>query len=173
MLVRAVAGMPADQAPELWLAGQDQGRGSHLRSLARQLGCDDKLKLLGPVDEPTLHALYSHARAVVLPSRYEGFGMPALEGLAYGKPVLAADAAALPEVLGGHGTLLSPDDAAAWTAAIRSLPPKDQQAPEDQQPAEDQHGTEATARRAFANASPSWQDVAATYVATWRRLGGN
>lgn len=171
VLVRAVAEMPADQAPEVWLAGQDQGRGSHLRSLARQAGCDDKLKLLGTVDEPTLHALYSHARAVVLPSRYEGFGMPALEGLAYGKPVLAAETSALPEVLGGHGTLLPPDAPAAWAEAIRALPTNGQQA--NGQPANGPEADEATARRTFANASPSWRDVAATYVATWRRLDGS
>lgn len=60
---------------------------------------------LGPVDDAALKALYRHALALVFPSTYEGFGLPPLEAMACGCPVLAARAAALPEVCG---------DAAAW-----------------------------------------------------------
>ena len=58
------------------------------------------------------------ARAVLIPSDYEGFGLPALEGLALGRPVLAANSSALPEILGSAGKLLPPNDVPAWARAL-------------------------------------------------------
>ena len=68
-----------------------------------------------------LRGLYRNAAAVLVPSLAEGFGLVAVEALACGAPVLAADAAALPEAAGGAATLLDPHDAPAWAAAIRRL----------------------------------------------------
>ena len=70
-----------------------------------------------------LPPLISGATAVVLPSLYEGFGLPALEALACGAPLLAADASSLPEVTGDAALLLDPRDPAAWTAAMRRVLP--------------------------------------------------
>jgi len=71
--------------------------------------------------DPCLRALYRHAGAVLVPSLAEGFGLVVVEAMACGAPVLAADAAALPEAAGGAAMLLDPHEPAAWAAAIRLL----------------------------------------------------
>ncbi len=68
-----------------------------------------------------LRTLYRHAEMVVVPSHGEGFGLVAIEAMACGTPVLAADSAALPEATAGAAALLDPDDVALWAGAIRSL----------------------------------------------------
>ncbi len=66
--------------------------------------------MLGRVDDPTLELLYSRAGAVIVPSLYEGFGLPVLEAMARGKVVVAAKASSLPEV-GGEAALYFHDAA--------------------------------------------------------------
>ena len=73
---------------------------------------------LGWVDDARLASLMSAAVAVAFPSRYEGFGLPVLEAMRSGTPVIAADAAALPEVVGDGGTLVDPDDVDGWVDAL-------------------------------------------------------
>ena len=73
---------------------------------------------LGWVDDARLASLMSAAVAVAFPSRYEGFGLPVLEAMRAGTPVIAADATALPEVVGGGGTLVDPDDLDGWVDAL-------------------------------------------------------
>jgi glycosyltransferase involved in cell wall biosynthesis len=68
-----------------------------------------------------LRALYRNASAVLVPSLAEGFGLVAVEAMACGAPVVAADAAALPEATEGLALLLDPSDAGAWARAIREL----------------------------------------------------
>ena len=68
-----------------------------------------------------LRGLYRQAAVVLVPSLAEGFGLVAVEAIACGAPVLAANAAALPEATGGAARLLDPHDADAWAAAIREL----------------------------------------------------
>jgi glycosyltransferase involved in cell wall biosynthesis len=75
----------------------------------------------GRVDEATLDALYRGAAALVMPSRSEGFGLPALEAMARGCPVVASRAGALPEVVGDAGILVPPGDADALAAALDRL----------------------------------------------------
>lgn len=62
------------------------------------------------VSETDLAAIYRGAEALVIPSHYEGFGLPALEAMACGTPVLAANTTSLPEVLNGAGLLFDPTD---------------------------------------------------------------
>lgn len=73
---------------------------------------------LGHVDDALLPGLYAGAAAFVLPSLYEGFGLTALEALAAGVPVVAADRGALPEVCGDAAQLVDPTDAEAVAAAL-------------------------------------------------------
>ena len=76
---------------------------------------------LGWVDDDRLASLMSAASAVAFPSRYEGFGLPVLEAMQSGTPVIAADATALPEVLAGSGTLVHPDDLDGWIDALSEV----------------------------------------------------
>ena len=73
-------------------------------ALAARLRDSDRCRVLGRVDQPTLELLYKRATAVIVPSLYEGFGLPLLEAMARGKVVVAAKASSLPEV-GGDAAL--------------------------------------------------------------------
>ncbi len=79
------------------------------------------LRALGHVAEKQLPGLYAGARAFVLPSRYEGFGLTCLEAMAAGTPVLAADRAALPEVCGSAAVLVDPDDPEELAGALERV----------------------------------------------------
>ncbi|MBB1073982.1 glycosyltransferase family 4 protein [Rhodoferax sp. 4810] len=72
-------------------------------------------------DDALLHMLYAHATALIYPSWYEGFGLPLLEAMQHGCPVIASNAAALPEVAGAAAWLISPHDTEAWTAALETV----------------------------------------------------
>jgi glycosyltransferase involved in cell wall biosynthesis len=102
----------------LVLAGVDRGTGDAVRDLAAAASMPDLVICLGAVPEDCLIALYRQAAALVYPSRYEGFGLPVLEAMACGTPVIASRAASMPEVIGEAGILLDPDDVRAWSNAI-------------------------------------------------------
>lgn len=86
-----------------------------------KLGISEQVKRLGYVSTGDLEALYNEATALTFPSRFEGFGAPILEAMARGCPVIAANATALPEVVGDCGRLVSPDNAEEWAEAMREL----------------------------------------------------
>jgi glycosyltransferase involved in cell wall biosynthesis len=92
------------------------------RRLAQEYGMDERLVhftgFVGDADKP---ALYRGAVAFVFPSRYEGFGLPPLEALACGTPVVGSNASSIPEVVGNAGVLRPPDDAEGMAAALARL----------------------------------------------------
>jgi glycosyltransferase involved in cell wall biosynthesis len=75
-----------------------------------QLGLADQVRVLGSVSELALAALYRAAHAVVFPSSFEGLGLPLLEALKHRTPIIAANATAIPEVVGRAGILFEPFD---------------------------------------------------------------
>lgn len=80
-----------------------------------------RVAFTGPVSDAELRALYAHAAVFAFPSRYEGFGLPPLEAMALGTPVVTTTAASLPEVVGDAALLVSPGDASALAAALESV----------------------------------------------------
>jgi glycosyltransferase involved in cell wall biosynthesis len=119
-LLRAWAALPAAfrQGHRLALAGGDRSRSQPLAALATALGVADSVRFPGLVLDMDLPALYSGAAAVVLPSLEEGFGLPALEAMACGAPVIASRRGALPEVVSAAGVLVDPEDEAGLAAAL-------------------------------------------------------
>jgi glycosyltransferase involved in cell wall biosynthesis len=101
-LLRAWALLPASlrAAHRLVLAGADVARRAPLERLARGLDVAPSVVFAGAVDDADLPALYSGCTAFVLPSHDEGFGLPAIEAMACGAPVIVSDRGALPEVAG-------------------------------------------------------------------------
>lgn len=85
-----------------------------------RLGLQGRVLRTGRVPAERLEALYAAATAVVVPSRYEGFGLPALEAMARGCPVVVARAGSLPEVARAED-LVAPDDVTAWTDAVQAV----------------------------------------------------
>jgi glycosyltransferase involved in cell wall biosynthesis len=106
---------------QLALAGGAGWRGETIAAGVRSRGLDPAVRLLGYVPDADLPALYRGATLAVMPSQCEGFGLPALEAMACGAPVLASDAAALPETVGDAGELFTPGDAGALARRIADL----------------------------------------------------
>lgn len=92
-----------------------------LRQVVHEMGAEDRVKFLGFVAEEDMPALYSAASLFVFPSLYEGFGLPPLEAMACGTPVLCSNAASLPEVVGDGAMLFDPKDEDALSQALASL----------------------------------------------------
>jgi glycosyltransferase involved in cell wall biosynthesis len=100
-LVQAFARVSEALPHALVVVGLDQMRGAHREWLANlPQGVQSRIRFTGAVEEGELKALIAGADALVFPSLYEGFGLPALEAMAAGCPVLASNAASLPEVCG-------------------------------------------------------------------------
>jgi glycosyltransferase involved in cell wall biosynthesis len=121
-LLRAFASLgPAAKDICLAIAGRPGWLHEPVYELARTLRLGDRVRFLGGVPAGDLPALYSGARLFVLPSLYEGFGMPVLEAMACGAPVVCADSSSLPEIAGGAALLFPPGDEAALAQAITRL----------------------------------------------------
>ena len=126
MVTRAVAAVrsrrPAWTNLGLVMVGVDRGTGTELQALsAGSPGSTPLVTFAGATTEAQLLALYRAATALVYPSRYEGFGLPLLEAMACGTPVIAARTSSIPEVVGDAGVLLDPDDEAGWIDAIERV----------------------------------------------------
>lgn len=113
--------------PELRLvfAGPDRGLAADLRASARSYGLDDRVEFAGHVSREELAVLYRGAQALVFPSRYEGFGLPVLEAMASGTPVVAIRSSSIPEVTGGAAILVDGDGKELAAGIERALAERD------------------------------------------------
>ncbi len=121
-------------------------------------GANPFLRGLGFVPESDLPALYAGARAFLFPSLYEGFGLPVLEAMACGTPVVCSAIPALREIVGDAGWLLSPREVEAWEEAVVTL-------------WQDERARATWGERALARARAfSWERTAEIVVGVYRRI---
>ncbi len=118
-LIAAFASLAGHLPHHLVVVGK---KGWYADALFRQveaLGLRQRVHFVGYVADEEIPAIYNLADLFVFPSRYEGFGLPPLEAMACGTPVVASAAASLPEVLGEAALLVPPADSAALAGAMR------------------------------------------------------
>jgi alpha-1,3-rhamnosyl/mannosyltransferase len=159
VLLRAFA-LVSPRLPQLRLLkvgpAQHQGQRRRLEGLAGELGIGPAVRFLDHVPEPDLPALYNAAAVCVLPSAYEGFGLPVLEAMACGTPVVCAAAGALPELAGGAAPLFPAHNAEALAGVLLEL-------------LRDPARRADLARRGLARAAQlTWQQTAATTAEHYR-----
>ena len=106
------------KAYSLVLVGDSVHRFGNFMDTIRAYGLDGRAVCAGRLSVADLRVLYSHADLFVFPSVYEGFGMPVLEAMACGAPVITSNTTALPEVAGEAAMLVNPEDAEALAEAI-------------------------------------------------------
>jgi glycosyltransferase involved in cell wall biosynthesis len=145
---------------QLVLVGEEFRGGRELDRLARELGLSADLVFTGFVSEAELATLYSGADVFAFPSLAEGFGLPVLEAMACGTPVVASKAAAIPEVVGEAGVLADASDPRAFANALATVL-KD----EDLRVALRKRGLDRA--RQF-----SWEQCAQETLAVYREVGG-
>jgi len=120
-LLDAFAAAPAAGGLRLVLAGPDGDAADALLSRARRPDLAGRVLFPGAVDDRTLLALYRGAKALAFPSLFEGFGLPVLEAMACGTPVLASEEGAAPEVRGDAVATCRAGEPASLAAALQEL----------------------------------------------------
>lgn len=120
-LLEAYAALPASLRAvyQLVLAGSDEERRPVLHALANRLGVGDRVVFPGLIADEDLSAIYSGCALFVLPSLYEGFGLPALEAMACGAAVAAANRTAIPEVVDQAALLFDPEQVGEMTRVMQ------------------------------------------------------
>ncbi len=106
---------------KLVLVGKDDYFFTRLKNLVKSMNLQDKVVFPGYVDDNLLAALYQRATVFVFPSFYEGFGLPPLEAMSYGLPVVSSNSSCLPEVLGDAALYFNPYDIKDMAGKISSL----------------------------------------------------
>ena len=158
-LVRAFAKSVRTEVDLVLAGGHDRERAA-LQQLAAELGCAERVKLLGFVPDADLPALYAGALAFVYPSEYEGFGLQVCEAMAVGCPVLVARATSLPEIAGNGGETFTLDDPTELAGLLCRV-------------ADDDAFRSDLSRRAKLRASDfSWDKTAAETVRVYQQLQG-
>ncbi|MBF6612342.1 MAG: glycosyltransferase family 4 protein [Chloroflexi bacterium] len=120
---REVADNPLFDDTTLVIGGSKGWYYDEIFSTAKELGLTEsgRVRFLGRVPDEELALWYNIATLFAYPSLYEGFGLPALEAMACGTPVVASNRSSLPEVVGGSGLLLEPEAIEEWSQAIKML----------------------------------------------------
>src|SRR5581483_205692 len=119
VVLEALANLPKEDRKPVVFVGPNAG--FDVIGLASELGVLENVVRHGAVSDTELVQLYNDAIALIVPSRYEGFGLPVVEAFACGTPVISSTAASLPEVAGDAAFFFSPDDAAGLAELMRSL----------------------------------------------------
>ena len=135
------------------------GRKMTLGQMAQELNLDrEEVRFIGRVAEEDKAALYANARCFVFTSLYEGFGLPVLEAMSCGTPVVGGNASSIPEVVGNAGMLVDPLDARHMAGAVIAICTED-----------DLH--DRLSQRALLRASQfSWQRTALETLAVFNRV---
>ena len=120
-LVRAFATLRDDIPHDLVLAGPDGWLMDEIEETIRESGIQERVRRTGYAEDEALVALYSGADVVAIPSQYEGFGLPVLEAMATGAPVLTSNLSSLPEVAGDATLLVDPTRVDAIADGLRRL----------------------------------------------------
>ncbi len=92
-----------------------------VRELIRQLGVNDRVSVVTPESDDELATYYQRCQFLAMPSLYEGFGLPIVEALSFGKPVITSSVSAMPEVAGDAGLLVDPYSVADIAAALTRM----------------------------------------------------
>ncbi|HEX8598256.1 MAG TPA: glycosyltransferase family 1 protein [Chloroflexia bacterium] len=163
LLIRAFATLaenPAAEDVRLYIGGSKGWYYDEIFATAERVGLtrSGQVTFLGRVPDEQLPLWYNVATVVAYPSLYEGFGLPALEAMSCGTPVLASNTSALPEVVGGGGLLLDPGDERAWLEAMQRVL------------SDEQLRAELAARALGQAAGFGWDRSARETVAVYRRV---
>jgi glycosyltransferase involved in cell wall biosynthesis len=120
-LLRAFARIKDDIDHELVLVGPEGWLTGELKSTLDELNLGNRVRLTGFVSDEELGAWYSAADLFAYPSWYEGFGLPSVEAMLCGAPVLASNTSSFPEVVGDAGVLIPPGDVELWAETMLEL----------------------------------------------------
>lgn len=107
--------------PELLLVLAGSDPGGYVSGVLGPCPAASRVRFTGRIDDDTLRALFAGAVALAYPSRYEGFGLPPLEAMAYGVPVVTTTAASIPEVVGDAALLVPPGDVDGLAEALQRV----------------------------------------------------
>ncbi len=107
--------------PKLVVSGLDAMARERFRNLVAELGLSDQIVLLGFITEAELVMLFSNCTLVMYPSLYEGFGLPVLEAMACGAPVITSRSSSLPEVAGDAAIFVDPENIKAMSEAMAAV----------------------------------------------------
>lgn len=161
MLIRAFAPIAATWPHNLIIAG---GKGwlyeAMLEEVTRQ-GLEGRVHFIGFVADADLPALYSGADLFLFPSLYEGFGLPLLEAMQCGVPVITSNASSLPEVVGETAVLLPPHQPQPWIEAMQTLL------------ADPQHRRQLAAAGPHRAAQFTWQSAARQLLQLYQSLAAS
>ena len=144
--------------PQLVIVGAEGWLMNELFAFIKESGIGDRLHLTGYLNDDDLRALYSSCTVFVYPSIYEGFGLPPLEAMACGAPVIASDIATFRETLGGAAQLVNPNDVDAIAGSIVEI-------------LDDEGRRRALSHRGLAHAKKfSWEKTARLTLEVYREV---
>jgi glycosyltransferase involved in cell wall biosynthesis len=158
LLAAAVPLLSANLVDEIALAGEEGHGAGEVRRVAVELGIQERVRFLGYVAQELLPALYGLAQVLSLASVYEGFGMPVIEAMACGTPVVTSNVSSLPEVAGDAALMVTPGDVDGLRQALARL-------------LTDVRLRDDLRQRGLARAREfSWESTAAGHLALYRRV---